>query len=262
MVIDESVYLEHFGVKGMRWGVKKQAVAGLQRFSQDRDSRIGFVSREISKKEYSSLKSTPIKLSDSDGIFKRISEEKQAQFRDFVYVTKDGQDHTNYIALFSSGGVNNNKTKYSMTIKTSEAVISPGLKERVDIFVKTLGQSIPNENNSSIIKGRQYVVGNQEPSALKVLSNRELGLRYYQTFAQQQHNNTPLTKAYIKNVKERGYNSLIDDADVGLMSEVPMIIFPKEAGARVIEVRKISKKEKLKAQTTLSKPKLLSDIVL
>lgn len=40
MIIDEDVYLEHFGVKGMRWGVRKERAAGNRRRASEAQAEI------------------------------------------------------------------------------------------------------------------------------------------------------------------------------------------------------------------------------
>lgn len=262
MTQEVDAFLAHYGVKGMKWGVHKDR-QGAERAAAERlayegqfgQARIDYVSREISESDYHKLSSKPIKLSDANGEFHRVSKDASGRLRgDMVYVTKDANDHNTYTALFAPEANVQNARKYSNTVKVSDIVISPSYKERIDTFIETLDQPITKLHDGTVVNGRAYVVGLDEPPYFKAMTNREIGLKYYQTVTQQQHANEPFNQAFIDNVKKKGYNAIIDDADRGMLGTLPIILFPKESGARVTEIRPITPDEVLLARANLNMP--------
>lgn len=265
MPSDVRAFLAHYGVKGMRWGVrrdlKRQATAAYNAFAEKGNAPIAFVNREITEAEYKSLSSKPILLAKAGDSFQRVVKSNSAQLRDgLVYVTKDPQDHINYLGLFPPEGNIQNRQKYSATVTVSKAVVSPSLKERVDTFISVLDKQIPHPTDPITVSGRAYVTGSvkraEEDPAVRSLSNRELGLQYYQRWAQSQHMNTPLTQIYTSELRKKGYNAMIDDADAGMMSQMPIVLFPKESGARITEVVPITKDDELIARANIKAPEM------
>jgi hypothetical protein len=252
---DTDKFLAHFGVKGMHWGIRKEAKAGLKRFASQAQDRIQYVNREITEEEYKSLSSKPVRVADKGSSFSRVAFRNATSLSpDFVYVTTNAQDHNTYVALLNSKGLAGNprnEKKLNLTISTDKSVVSPGMKERVDTFVKTLDSKIVDPNDHQEHTGREYLVGDHESPVTKALSNRELGLKYYQTFAQSQHARSPLTSEYVNRIKKKGYTALIDDADRGFMAKTPLMIFPKESGARIVEVKPITVEDTLRAKAAL-----------
>lgn len=242
--------LLHFGVLGMKWGVhRKQKRAAKQNVDASvldlQTNRSPYVCREITEKEYKRLPSKPIKLGSD---FLRIAANNKGELRDFAYVSKSEKDNNRYKALLAPEGKITNK-KFELKIKTAKEAISPSEKERIDTFIKTLNQDVQGLDGKSMAKGREWIEGK---NPVQALSDRELGLKYYNLFAQKQVMNTPLHQAYFNNLKLKGYNALVDDADRGIVTDLPVIIFPKESGARVTEIKPVSKDDLINAQINLT----------
>lgn len=239
-------FLEHFGVKGMKWGVRKE----LQRNSNDAivrernilQTKIPTLHKEITKEEYAKLDTSAINLGST---FKRVAGLKQVTLSDVAYVTSDENDHKRYLAMLSPAGPGkDNAPKSSLTVKTSSSAMSPGDRERVDLYIKSLNSEI-----SPGYTGRDYLLSSFPQ--LANLNSQELGLKTYRSFVQSQVMDTPLRSLYFKEVKDRGYNALVDDADKGFMAKTPAIIFTASAGARVTEVKPIYKEDVWLAATEM-----------
>lgn len=237
----------HYGVQGMKWGVRRQTMrtanANANRYYQSLASPLArqFVLTPISEKEYSTLPSKPIKLGRE---FDRVSREGTSKLRDIAFVSKTEDDRNRYNTLIGAYG---GKKSLQLKLESAKEAVSPSLKVRIDTYIETLGQEIPSKNAKQTIKGRDLVEGLNHRAA-KALNNREVGLLTYKSWAQGQHANTPLYSAYFNKLRAKGYTAVIDDADRGIVSDLPIILFPKESGTRVTEIKPLTKDDVIEAK--------------
>ena len=243
----KSEAITHHGVKGMKWGIRKEAQRSVDAARSGIQSRAAYATREITEAEYNSLSSKPIKLGSD---FKRVSGSSAPHLANVAYVTKDASDHNRYKALLSPAGDHRlMDRKFDVTVKTAREAISPSQKERIDTYIKTLGSDIPGQYPGMGQKGRDFVL--QSNPHLKALSDRELGLKTYQQFSQAQVMKLPIHDVYFDKIKKSGYNALIDDADKDLMAKLPIILFPNQAGAKVTQIKPITEDELIDARLGL-----------
>lgn len=255
----EAIVLVHHGIKGMKWGVrrklKKEGNARTRSFMEDVTRRQQHAFDEISEKEYKSLSSKPIQLGVSGSTFNRVASSSGTSLRDFAYVTRDEQDHIRYKVALNAGGGQQGGQKFDVRVKVTSNIISPSKKERVDTFIKTLDTKITVSDAAGrpqTMTGRKFLEDAGVGSSLaKALNNREFGLKTYGEFAQGQVLGTPIHSAYASALKKKGYNAIVDDADAGMMSRLPIILFPKESGAHVISATPIGRDEMLQARADL-----------
>ena len=191
------------------------------------------------------MRDIDVKLADSGAKLHRVAGSSSSKLTDTTYVTLNETDHNRYISLLAPNG-GRASTKYDISITTQRGLISPSKKARIDTFIETLSSDIPY--GKSTIKGRAFL---ETSHVDKALSDFELGLKTYENFAQSQVMRTPLHTAYFDRVKSKGYTALVDDADSGLISDIPVILFTDVARATVTSSRKLSKNEIIETQRNL-----------
>lgn len=237
-LISHNKYLIHYGVKGMKWGVRREANRRVREARTRLASRASWASREITESEYKTLSAKPIHLGSK---FNRVSGNSSTNLSDFAYVTTNKDDHNRYIALLNPNGPNAKLgQKFSISIQSAKEVVSPGMKERVDSYISVLDDKMNNG-----MTARDYILS-ANPN-LSSLNNRELGLKTYQTFSQSVVMQNPITSLYFDEIKKKGYNAVVDDADRDFVSKTPVIIFPKESSAKVTEVIPLTPDDTLQA---------------
>lgn len=252
-------FLAHYGVKGMKWGerrrLRKEGNARVTVFNARVDSILGKRTLSpISKKEYDSLSSKPVKLGVAGDTFKRFA--ANTELKEFAYVSKSQKDHDRYKAILLPGGGMAGNQRLDLTLKVTKDLVSPSKKERIDTYIKTLDQDIKFtalDGNPATMKGREYLenLGMEHFSAAKALNNREYGLKTYNSFAGAQVLASPIHLAYASNIRKQGYNALVDDADAGILADLPIIIFPKDSGARVESVTPLTNDDLIRARAGL-----------
>ena len=214
--------LKHAGVKGMKWGVRKEEAArNVDAYRQGIVERHTYSTKAISKAEYNSMSKTPVKIADRDSSLYRVAGKAgRGTVNDITYVTKDKRDNDKYVALLAPAGKMG--PKFQQSLSSNKELVSPSKRERIETLVSTLDKNVPGPYNRSVVKGRDYLM--LDPVD-KALSDFDLGLKYYNQFAQNQVLRTPLHTEYFNAVKEKGYSALVDDADAGIVSKTPVIVF-------------------------------------
>jgi hypothetical protein len=233
--------LAHYGVKGMKWGVRREAKRNFKAYMGEANRRVQNYQWDITEAEYKRMSAKPIALGKD---FHRITSQNNTNLRDFVYVTNNKDDRDRYRAFFGPGGnVRKVSKKDELRIKTTKEARSPGEKERVDAYIKVLGEGLK--------KNREVQDAFGGPEAARSLNAREVGFRTYRQVMQSGHENTSIHSAYFKEIQRRGYTALMDDADRGIFSKTPIILFPKDSNARVVEIKPLSKEDIMQAKLDL-----------
>lgn len=134
--------LEHYGVKGMKWGVRKDRANALaENYRAGIRNRHGRQIQPISPSEFASMSKTPVKVAGKNTQIYRVSGSPNERLKSATYVTTSIKDNDTYVALLDPGGKAKSK-KYQMTLSSSVDLISPSKKERIEAFIKTLDSEI------------------------------------------------------------------------------------------------------------------------
>lgn len=216
--------LEHHGVKGQKWGVRK-------------------------KKSYSDVISG---LSDKDFVSNsknayRISDKKEKLRNSPTYVTLNKKDRANYIVGFSAFY----DKMYSINMKTANKMISPSERKRVETFVDMYKNDpavkntlVKDSGKTHMIKSLVFNKKHFEKKYSK-MDDAELATKAYKDFSYDLTFNKKLANKYIEKFKNQGYNSLIDDHDVlNGTSKNPLIVFDAAKDLKVSNYQTISDKDR------------------
>lgn len=257
--------LEHHGVKGMKWGVRKDyknAVRNLSGVSEElnrRQDEKRFAS-SLNEQAYKKL-TTQDRTINAGSVLKRTTRDASGMLgSDPLYVSTNEKDAEVYRALIPTWAeekVVSKKYKdhYEMTIQATKNLKSPSEKTRVDAYTTLMSTKSVDLGDGTKITGREYLVRAGLGDSVKSLSNKQIALTYYgQLVSQQGIRNEPLSSAYFKTLSKKGYNAIVDDNDKGVFSKEPLLIFNPNGSLKTIQVRKLTNEEILKSQATLKLP--------
>ena len=215
--------IEHHGVKGQRWGVKRK------RYSES--------------------------LSDEDHVVKKGSEitrvsskknEKLDRFSSYVTTTnKDSDEYTgNYAGLLDRA--------YKMKMSNTNDLISPSARKRASIYMDAY-KNDPAFRRSFALSVKKTTIpgslgfGGSKKTYLKryghltddQLDSKKMLRKISTTMAvSQKVRDTVLNKAL-----EKGYNSFVDDHDAGHYAREPLIVIDAKRNLKLDSVSKITEEE-------------------
>lgn len=271
--------LIHYGVKGMKWGVRKtepttftkeqrkQARAkarALTSATLDSKYQTGedFFTRRMSQEEYNKLSTKGVSVKKGTTI-RRVAQRSDEKYGDATYVSYTKSDQSLYRAVmpltntknpFKLGGNKTYKQHYEITFKALETLKSPSEKDRVDAFTGLMDTPSIKLKNGKTVSGRDYLK-KKYPKEVKTLNSQQLGLRVYKDFTEEQYANTPINTAYFKRVREKGYNAVVDDNDQGHLSEAPLIVLNPDGTLKKMQVHALSADDVNQALLDLKIPK-------
>lgn len=261
--LDESD-LVHYGVKGMKWGVRKEDRTYSTESKAERKASkkalaelsgdVGIkrlVARPFTKEDYDKLDKGK-QFFEKGSTFRRVSSNSAETLSGRKYVSHLPEDSALYRAMlpandriiFNFGGRKSYKRGYEIEYKTVQKLSAPSEKERVDTFIELMSQptvQLPGSNKA--ITGREYLARAGYAAELKKLSDQEAGLRFYKDFNTTAWTDEPINAAYFNSIKDKGYNAIIDDNDRGYVSKAPMILLDPEGTVSVKSVRKLTADE-------------------
>lgn len=260
-----ETFLEHHGVKGMRWGVRKERKAIKENWATAA-KEIGV--RQQDRRMNSTLDSSSYsKLSDSDVVvskgstIKRTTKDAAAdEGGKNLFVSTNKADALMYRGILPGAEGPKKKFKdewYEKTYTATEDLKSPSEKKRVDAYIELMGQKSIETGTGEKIDGREYLRRAGLGDTVDTLSNKELALTYYgQLVVTQGIRDEPINTAYFNSLKAKGYNSLVDDNDRLVISKTPMMVFDSAKSLETTHVKQLTTQDVHDAQGTLKVPDL------
>lgn len=209
--------LYHFGVKGMKWGVRKD-----RRYTDKVDTRKdAFILKKGSHIHRSTYNSEEI---NRDG-------HAFATFK-----IKDAKGYASRNKFFSGG-----KKTFDLTMIAKEDLISPSRKERVSTFVELMVNDPKFKEAYQAQKQTYQLIKN--PNKAKKIDQTIKGLeKEYEMFAVSLGGNKELQKRYFSELNKKGYNMVIDDADAAIISNSPIIVFDRQKSLEVVSINEVNRK--------------------
>ena len=271
-------FLAHYGVKGMRWGIRKETVrskiqdrkvrkATEKRFREYsfktvQDRRAG---KRLTALDYANL-STVTEIVNRGDELRRITRNSSSELPARAYVSTIMDDSIKYRAILPMRGDptkrqrKNYGEQYEIVMEASKKLKSPSAKERVDAFIELLDEPRIQTKDGSSITGREYLEKAGYGKDLKKLSSQEAGLRFYSDFnAKAGDANSPINSAYFNKIAEKGYNFVVDDNDLGFISKKPMILLDAKGTVKVKDISPLTAEQINKAQIEVFGPKPIED---
>ena len=241
--------LKHHGVKGMKWGVRKDRDRATNKLSKSEkktyktemgkvlDKRFDRLFEGEAPLDYKSLSNKKVTINKGSEVYRVVAKKnRDAPDR---YISTNEQDRANYKVAMPPPPLFGQA--YEVTLKTTEKLTSPSEKERFDAFTTILDQPSVVMKDGKTITGREYLKKNGYGREVKDINTQRVGAATYRGMLVDQWMDTPLNDAYFKEVRSRGYNALIDDNDRGILSKSPVILLNPDYTVKRTSIKPITK---------------------
>ena len=243
--------LEHYGVKGMRWGVRKKNDAST--ISARNEGVLSKADGSITISKGASIQ----RLVRSNG--------ESLPMKDMTYASINDYDNAKYIKTIGGKGFFGGGRDQILSIKTVAPIKAPSKEEATRLFSELMIKDSAFRKQNTNILGAS--ISDKEFAAMKANPTGRVATAWYDqtnvklTFDASFDPDAPRIQAkvrehYVKN----GYNALRDENDVNSKIAVsPIIIFNPEKSLKVVSVTEITdelrkaNKAKLKQYKTQGK---------
>lgn len=203
--------LHHYGVLGMRWGVRRD--------------------------RYQDAGASGIRLKKGTKI-NRIATEGDEKRGGMKYAAFDPKDVETYELMLGGGNT------FNFSYKVKDVLISPNEKRQVDAFLETVNElgitktasTLKTKSKLSTLKGIEKeltkAVEGDVKSKVKTY-DKFMDLLYADELE-------PVRTRYFNKLSKEGYNMIIDSSDKGTMSDSPVLIFNGNKSLSFVSKKKIN----------------------
>lgn len=202
--------LAHYGVLGMKWGVRKDRNRPPSRIAKKRN-----VYSKLGTKQETWKKGTTTKRVTTN------AEKDLEKKLDFSYVSK-GNDYENYRWLGFGDEI--------IQRKTSDILISPSEKERIDIFVDMAKDAKVSDELAKSLSDVRVVFKSERKARKDVadLSNKTLNRLTRGDLSNVLYKSEAIRNEYFNRLRDKGYNAVVDDSDrlAGISTTAMIVLDP------------------------------------
>lgn len=249
-------FLAHHGVKGMKWGVRKDQ-------HREYSEKASTTTENMVKRAGSTVQMT--RYFSKGGVLKKQQNytedwydkleggkeyiEKGATMNRIVrgvddralsgrlYVSTLASDNDMYKAVIPAVqkkfafGQKEYHSVYQVELEAKKRLAMPSQKERIDVFIETIQTPA----------GREWMKRSGYSAEITELNAKEQGLKAYKKFNKVAGNQElKITDVYFNKVRSRGYDAILDDNDAGVWSKKPTILLSPKGTVRVNSVKQLS----------------------
>lgn len=249
-------FLAHFGVKGMRWGVRKDRESST---SSHTNPKVGNEGVRIGR-------DGSIDIAAGANLQRLVRSNGQSlPMKDLTYASITEYDNARYIKVIGGKGFFGGGRDQILTIQATKSIKAPSLDEATRIHSELMLKDADFRKKNTNMLGAS--ISDKELAQIKTDPQGKTARAWYEqanqklTFDATFDPEAPfIQKKMRENYTAKGYNALRDENDVNSkIAKSPVIIFNPQDSLRVVrtsqitdEVRKANK-QKLKVYKSLGK---------
>ena len=226
-------HLCHYGVKGMKWGVRR-----------DKEELDRLAGRAYKVEEHSSYMT--IKKGSK---FHRVSASNSKDRKGYAYVSYKDEDVKGYrkeISTWLDECQGAGKT-FDLTMVAKKDIKVAGEVEKINTFLELLGtEKLDNMSILRVKQNNKSAYSNELAGKPKRLMDAlvKQGLNkdvaeYYAIFSMDIYRNQQNKDAFIKALKDKGYDAIVDTEDALAHRMQPIIVFEREKTLKVTKVTEL-----------------------
>lgn len=214
--------LQHVGVKGMKWGVRKVVDRSTDKNGIDFKSE-GFVIRKGSEVHRISS----------------ISNETNKGSGYASFLKTDSDSYRDLGKVFSKVGMQ----QFDMTLRVKKDLVSPSQRERVDTFLKKLEDPKFAKELKSV-QSRMFIFAIPTPGDVK-MAQKFKDVPFKKILAYRALNaaisaNKSLRQQYLEEFRKKNYDFILDESDsTNKQATAPIIFIDRAKSFEVVKVDKL-----------------------
>lgn len=223
-----GVSIEHHGIKGQKWGVRKKSL----------------YSDTLSDKDYT--------VNKGNSIYRVSSKKNEVLGKKATYVTTNKHDRDEYVGNFAPLM----DKAYEMKMSNVNQLVSPSAKKRAKMYIDlykndpVFRRSFAGAVKKSTIPGALGFGGSKKTYMKRYgnLSDKKLNSkRVLRLMSTTMQNSNKVRDSIVNETKARGYNALIDDNDAGSYSKAPLIVIDAKKDLKISSVKPLTEDQMNKA---------------